>query len=156
MLQEPTPDLSGMNGNWVWGFVDLAGGKQILPGDSENGGWIISCPPWCCCVTSLLSSAFYATGPCKSWVQRNHTRQPSPGLATGPFCPNTMHTLLLVSWPNYLSSTHILFPWETKYLDWHLPKHGLHRRCFTVKSHGQRCERDSVFSLSLLGIHDNY
>jgi hypothetical protein len=55
----------GMNGNWVWELVDLAWGKQILPEDSQNEGWIISCS---LCVVST-SPAFCVAGACRNWAQ---------------------------------------------------------------------------------------
>lgn len=48
----------GMNGNWIGELVDLAWGKQIIPEDSPNMDWIISCSllvPWCPpCIPCLL------------------------------------------------------------------------------------------------------
>lgn len=137
MLQELTLDLSGMNGNWVGEFVDLAGDEQILPGVSQNGGGRISCSPRCCYVPSLLALSFVLQVPAGAGYTETMPYSTASRTRNWTFLPKCQTHVLPVNLTNCLSTAHVLFPLETKYLAWHLPVHGLHSRscmrCCTVK-----------------------
>lgn len=155
MLRELTPDLSGMNVNWVGELVDLAVDEQILPGVSRNGGGRTSCSPPCCNVPSLLSLPFVLQVPAGAGHTETLPDSTASRTRNWAFLPKCQAHLLPVNLPNYMSTTHTLFPLETKYLDGHLPKHGLHSRscmrCCTVKRipWPKKWEKFSKFSLPL-------
>lgn len=126
----------GMNGNWVWESVDLAWGKQMLPGDAQSGGWLSAvplefalCPPYIFCIC--------AAGPCRSWAQRHskeHNLQNSL-LGLSAHTPCTYSTLCELAQTPEFKVHPSLFGWLSTWAC--ISQCALHNRsfmrCFIVK-----------------------